>query len=293
MERLTYSIVIATYNRPVDLERTLKSVQVQTHPTEIVVVVDASTTSESQKVCEQKWNFKLIYEKALVMSAAQQRNQGALHITSDLISFIDDDVKLDPEFYEKLSQPFNDPEIGGVAGRIRDMEQLPPSTAMKCYYRLQAGYSHSNYGAKLFGPAINCLPCYEEEKEELIPAEWLNSCGVLYRRNLFEKEKFPEFTGYSYGEDVHLSSRIAKRAKIYFHANAIYDHYPKMSKAKANHTMIERMHLRHQKLIAHEIMNVPTFTLWWKLLIHRFYLTLYFFKSRPQGWPAKLVGTWT
>ena len=189
----------------------------------------------------------ITYEPAQIASAAQQRNQGARRISTPLAGFFDDDMVLAPDVGEKIAGAFTSDtasQIGGIAARIRDERHLPPKRLLWLYYRLQAGFAHPTYGGKLFGPVINCYPSYDEAEGELVQADWLNAGCVFYRTELFLREGFPQFEGYSFMEDVHLSARIAKTHRLYFHAGALSDHRWGSNSLKRDLAQIARMRIR-------------------------------------------------
>lgn len=290
-----FSIVISTLDRPQSLAEALASIAAQTHRPRAVIVVDASTGGASREVCEAAAALPLQYRKSDAPSSAMQRNAGAESVRTPLIAFMDDDVVLRPETMEKMCAPFaDDPagEIGGIGGRIDDQQHPRPRGLLWLYYRIQAGYWHPTYGGKVFGPAINCLPCYDDAPG-LIPGDWLNSTCVVYRTPVFAAEKFPEFTGYSYMEDVHLSTRVARKHRLYFEPRAIYAHRSQSSSFKKNHKALAQSHARNRRLIATEILGQrgPVFAL--KSFLQRLFESFYIVRHRNPGWIDELIGTWT
>jgi GT2 family glycosyltransferase len=295
MELSSYSVVIATCDRPAPLELALASIANQLEGPDRVVVVDSSPNSLSEEVC-RKFGDKLTltYIRSDLRSAAKQRNLGARTVTTPLIFFCDDDVVLPPDVLSKLKRVFaSHSNVGGVAGRIVDLAHPSPRGLLRWYYRLQAGYDHPNYGGKLFGPGINCLPCHLASDPELIEADWLNSTCTMYDRALFEREHFPEFDGYSPMEDVHLSARIGRTHRLFFHNGAIYEHRSQSSDLKRNAFALTRMAHRNRLIVAREVMRVPTITLLWKDFVHRLFLSVVTVRSRHNGWAQAILGLWT
>jgi GT2 family glycosyltransferase len=292
-ETLPYSIVIATYERADRLRDALTSIVRQTRPPERVVIVDSSAGDEAHAVAAQ-FTLPIIYERAERPSAAQQRNQGSRDIQTPLLAFIDDDVVLAPDVFEKLCAAFeNNPETGGVAARMNGATHRAPRGALWWYYRLQAGFRDETYGGRLFGPAINCFPCYERAAGELVPADWLNLGCVLFRTEAFQRERFPDFEGYSHMEDVHLSARIGRTHRLFFHTTARYDHFPSESPAKSDRRRLARMRMRNQELVAREVLGMGGWSLQWKMLFHRFFTSIFLLRFRPAGWNGELAGLWT
>jgi GT2 family glycosyltransferase len=292
-ERLAYSIVVATYERANALRDALESVTRQTHLPARVIIVDSSAGTDSERVAAE-FPLPSIYLRAEKPSAAVQRNQGFREVSTPLVGFIDDDVVLAPDVFDKLCAVFEQrPDTGGVAARVNGAEHPAPCGRLRAYYRLQAGFDDTTYGARLFGAAINCFPCYSAQPEELVSADWLNLGCVLFRSDLFGTELFPLFEGYSYGEDVHLSARIGKKGRLYFHSTARYDHYPSMSPAKRSFFKYARMSARHRRLIARDIQGLRGWELCWKDALHRFFVSVFLLRTRPAGWLRQIAGNWT
>jgi GT2 family glycosyltransferase len=287
-----YSIVIATYERAGALRDALASVERQVHPPERIVIVDASKGYESEKVAGE-FSLPIIYRRAEQPSAAVQRNQGFRDVETPLVAFIDDDVVLAPDVFDKLCAVFAErPDTGGVSARMNGAEHPAPSGLLRSYYRLQAGFDDETYGGRLFGAAINCFPCYTVQHEELIPADWLNLGCVLFRSDVFGDELFPRFEGYSFGEDVHLSARIGKKLRLYFHSTARYDHFPSMSPAKRHFLRHARMSARNRRLIARDVQGLGAGQLLWKDALHRLFVTVFLLRTRPDGWVQLIAGNW-
>lgn len=294
---LAYSIVIATFERPAELRVTLESIASQTQLPERIIVVDSSSGEETHVVANDfAARLPLQYERATRPSAAVQRNQGATHIGTPLIAFLDDDVFVPPETFATLVAAFGRDtaqRVGGIAARIEGLQHRPPRGLLWWYYRLQAGYSHPTYGGKLFGPAINCVPTYGEPDAELIPSDWLNSTCVVYRTELFRREKFPEFEDYSFLEDVHVSARVARTHELCFHRTATFEHRDAPSIFKNNARQLARMRFRHQRLVARDILGLREPMLTFKLLLHRCFVSITILRSMPPSWKQALLGTWT
>jgi GT2 family glycosyltransferase len=290
---LAYSIVIATYERADALRDALASIATQRRLPERIVIVDSSKGDESRAVAEAS-ALPVTYERAVVASAAKQRNQGSAGITTPLIAFMDDDVVLAPDVFEKLCLVFEaNAEVGGVSARMNGESHRAPRGALWWYYRIQAGFSDETYGARLFGPAINCFPCYERATSELIPADWLNLGCVMFRTEPFLREMFPSFEGYSHMEDVHLSARIGRTHRLLFHTTANYDHFPSDSPAKSDRRRLGQMRMRNQQRVAREVLGMDGWSLQWRMLLHRFFSSIYLVRFRPAGWQGELAGIWS
>jgi len=297
MTLLEYTIVIATFERPAELARMLVSVAEQTRRPASIIVVDSSRNEDTRAVVEAHASaLPIVYERAIEPSAAKQRNQGALRVKTPLIAFIDDDARLFPDTCEKLCRVFDEDAagtVGGVAGRLTGESRPVPGKLLWWYYRIQAGYAHPTYGGKLLGPAVNCYPSYTENDGDLIPSDWLSSTCVFYRTAAFNEELFPSFSGYSFMEDVHLSARIAKHHRIFFHRTALFDHDDAPSSWKRDWVALARSRVRNQRLVARDIMGFSGPLFEWKLFLHRLFVTIYLLRKRGPGAWSEITGTWT
>ena len=297
---LAYSLVIATYERPDDLEVTLAGIAAQLNPPREIIIVDSSPDDRTRELAGRwKARLPLRYEHSLAKSAAQQRNHGASLVAAGeapIIGFMDDDITLYPDTCAKVLAAFHadlQQQTGGIAVRIDELQRPEPGGVLWWYYRLQAGYSDRTYGGRLFGPAINCLPCYTESASDLIPADWLNSGCVFYRTEVFQREQFPAFEGYSSMEDVHLSARVARSHRLYFHKTARCQHRDATNSLKRDATGIARQRVRNQTLVAREVLGLSGASLHWKLMLHRLFASISVFRRRDPAWKQELLGTWT
>ena len=86
---LSYSVVIATYNRHSFLQKALKSVYSQTLPPYEVVVVDDGSSDTTSLIKKEYPNITYIYQDNQGVAAA--RNKAIQHTTTHWIAFLDDD----------------------------------------------------------------------------------------------------------------------------------------------------------------------------------------------------------
>lgn len=297
---LAFSLVIATFERPDDLALTLEGVAAQSRlPREIVVIDSSRDDRTAQLASGWRGPCPLHYRRSDARSAARQRNEGAALVdaaASGVIGFLDDDITLYPETCAQVLAVFDadrETRTGGVAVRIDDIHRPEPRGWLWWYYRLQAGYADRTYGGRLFGPAINCLPCYTEGEGELIAADWLNSGCVFYRTAAFQREQFPAFEGYSFMEDVHLSARIARTHRLYFHKTARCRHRDGTNSLKRDVAGLARQRIRNQRLVAREVLGRSGATFEAKLLLHKIFASIAVLRRRDRSWKQELLGTWT
>ncbi len=288
------TIVIPTHRAGPLLRETLLSFGSQTFLPSRMVVVDASVDRRAREFIPAGLPFPLCHLPYLgEPGAAVQRNAGARDVETPLVAFFDDDIQLSPDTLERLCRVWDQhPEAGGVAARIEGMEHKQPSRLLRAYYRMQAGRDHPHYGGGLFGAAVNCWPAYSLEKTELIPAMWLNSACVVYQTDLFQREQFPQFTGAAFLEDVHLSARIARTHPLYFHRSARVVHLDGGRSERAMGWRQARSAMRNRRITARDAMGVRGAELFYKMMLHRLFASIWVTRNRKPGWPGEILGIW-
>ncbi|MCP4616783.1 MAG: glycosyltransferase family 2 protein, partial [Bradyrhizobium sp.] len=137
---MTITAAISTKNRLPSLGRCLESLCRQTRPPDEVVVIDADSDPEVEKLVRaQEEHFSAVGYHALPSSLTQARNHAIRSSRGDIVIFIDDDLVLEPGFIDALARPMEaDPEIAGCTGNIIDhpRERKGFNRALKYFFQL-------------------------------------------------------------------------------------------------------------------------------------------------------------
>jgi glycosyltransferase involved in cell wall biosynthesis len=244
---LPISALIPTRNRRVPLERVFRSLAEQSAQPFEIVVVDASVSDETEELCRMNIDgleSRIVYHRAHVAGAIEQRNQAMTYVSQEAVLFLDDDIILEPECVIRLWRALeSDPEIGGVNALITNQRYLPPGRVSRTLFRILYGRRLDSYAGKCIGPAVNLLPEDREDLPEVTEVEWLNTTCTLYRRAALPNPPFiahqvkgalriPAFPQ----EDLALSLRVranwklanARTARIY------HDSQPGIHKANVS-----------------------------------------------------------
>jgi hypothetical protein len=110
---------------------------------------------------------------------------------------------------------------------------------------------------------------------------------------LFLQERFPEFEGYSFMEDVHLSARIGQKAELYFHSKARCSHREGTNMLKRDYLGLARQRIRNQRLVARDVMGKSGLIAGGQFFLHRLFVSLVALGQRGPGWKDDLRGTWS
>lgn len=128
------SVILCTYNRSQSLAKALESAAAQIVPTSVeweVLVVDNNSNDETREVVEDFCNrypqrFRYIFEPRQGLSYA--RNTGVCEAKGEVLSFVDDDVVVDPRWLNNLTAPLFSGEWAGSGGVTLPAQTfVPPS----------------------------------------------------------------------------------------------------------------------------------------------------------------------
>ncbi|MCZ8197286.1 MAG: glycosyltransferase [Flavobacterium sp.] len=120
---MNLSLVICTYMRPKPLVTLLDSIVTQTKKPNEIIIVDGSINDETKKILNDS-NYNLSIKYFLIekeqRGLTKQRNFGVSKVSEDIeiISFLDDDIILEPNYFEEISKSFQDNKnaigVGGI-----------------------------------------------------------------------------------------------------------------------------------------------------------------------------------
>lgn len=247
---MNISLIVATYKRPDSLCKLLDSIEKQTIKPIEIIIVDASE-NEFTRICLEKTNYDLCvnYQKVTHehKGSAQQRNYGIDHANeaSDIIAFLDDDLIIDPDYFEKLLDTYEKyPDSIGVGGvdiksNYYFIKQEGAHYNRFNYYELDGWVMKEplrNKARQLFGLMTNLqpglIPDYSHGRSTLPPngktyeVEHLMGGIASFKKELFSKLRFSSyFTGYGLYEDFDFSVRALPYGKLYVNTDAKVWHF--------------------------------------------------------------------
>lgn len=258
---LPVSVVIPTRDRPAALVRTIRSLLASAAVPEEFVVIDASEGGESADAVEALFAPpnapRLILRRATTIGAAPQRNQGVAQAHGEFILFCDDDIVAEPDCVARLWQAITaDDGLGGVSAAIVNQSYMRPGAATRAVLSVIGVREGEGYAGRVVGPALAFLPCADAEPSRVVPVEWLNLGCTLYRRGLLPAPPFDAFfSGYSVGEDLALSLRVARRARLANVPAARIVHDSQPGAHKASPAGVSRMQLVNRHYLMTGVMG--------------------------------------
>jgi GT2 family glycosyltransferase len=236
--------------RPDPLVKLLQSVQKQTlYPNE-VIVIDGSQNEETRIALQQNLFNNLHYYKVSDQQRGltKQRNIGIAKAgkQSEIICFLDDDIVLEPDYFEKLIGTYSDfPAALGVGGYIVNetvWEKVSPESPVKSSEFQYDGWKRKDSSRYIirnfFGLDSDCTPAFSPTFSHGRSVSFLPPTGKTYdaeqlmggvssfKRAVFDEFSFSAyFQGYGLYEDADFTIRVAKKGKLYVNTAAKVFHY--------------------------------------------------------------------
>ena len=223
------SVVTPTLGRPQEVAGLLENLAQQTCLPHELILVDAAPETDREteqvvKVRSAEQPYRVVYIRHRGGTAIQ-RNAGIDTACGDFIAFIDDDIRLEPDFFEQMLKVFaedKEQRVGGIAGYITN-QFLDPTTSPRWRWyrrlRLFTTYEPGRYDYQTGAPINRYLQPPHHGVREI---DFMGTGCALWRRQVFENGlRFSTFfTGYGILEDAHLALRAGKRWQLLEHGRA-------------------------------------------------------------------------
>lgn len=257
---MTFSIIVPTKDRPLDLQNCIRSIRDQSVLPKEVIIVDASSdniSAENQKTCKGilEDKLKIIYLRS-APRVNRQRNLGADNASSDIIFFLDDDVVLNEDYSEKILEVYklkNASQIGGVQGSL--FKYYNPVWMNRAFKKLFFMTRASINEKSRFLPSLGYV--YVLEPKGIIEVEAMPAGLCSYYRKVFNEFKFDE--KFDRCTDLEISYRVSRKYKLYQTPYALLIH----NHSKATHLddrhlnkrIFINIHKLVQKHLPHRLSN--------------------------------------
>lgn len=297
------AVVICTRNRPAELEETLDSIAA--HPPSInllLAVMDASDAAPQVRIQSVVEDFDVLpsvhWSYTGTPSLARQRNAALdrLPPSVEIVHFIDDDVTVHAGYFETLSAALRSAsDAGGAGGVIVEPSKAAPTPSAERLRRLFF-LSHPEAGHVLSsGCATDAQNPRLNETSSLRETEWLSGCSSSYRRSLLDQHRFDEaLTGYSMLEDLDLSYRIHRQARLVVKPEARLTHRRSPSNRFGAERYNHALTVHRRWFVEKHFGNVTSrLAYWWSLVGRLLAITVSSAPPRPAARRGLLHGLQT
>lgn len=214
------SVVTPTYIRPTETISLLDNLSRQELLPFEVIIVDGSSeddvrTEKAVHNAAHNLSFKIRYVRHNGGTAIQ-RNKGIELATGEFIALIDDDVRLDENFFTTIVGVFNSTEagnVGGIVGYRKNRHfELEKSTRWQFYKRLKllTTFEPGRYDFNCGYPINNNMqPPFAGTR----PVDYMTTACAVWRREVFDDglRFHPFFRDYGVLEDAHFSLTAGRK----------------------------------------------------------------------------------
>ncbi len=217
------SVVTPTLRRPEEVRGLLENLCGQQLPPAELILVDGAppeetATEEIVATVASKLPFRCVYVRR-DGGTARQRNVGIDLAVGDLVAFVDDDIRLEPDFLHVMAAVFASDQVcrvGGVVG-YRTNQHFTPADAPRWQWyrrlRLFRTYEPGRYDFDTGYPInANLQPPFTGVRE----VDFMTTSCAVWRREVFDAglrfDKF--FTDYGVLEDAHFALCAGRRWKL-------------------------------------------------------------------------------
>lgn len=236
------SVIIPTKNRSSEVIALIDQLNNLNINFQELLIVDSSDTEHSDKIYKMcnKENFKYFKTKP---STSYQRNYGMSKINQNkFVMFIDDDVVLFDDTFEKMDkciQKFGEDDTIGAFGFnqidnenksfLENLKQTNLIKKLNIYPSSPGRIARSGWQSKI----LNL-------KEDII-GDWIFTTICIYKYRDIKNNKFDETFGqYSYLEDLDFSLNLLKqKKKIYISSEAKFLHPQNIDRSGFNFGVTE------------------------------------------------------
>ena len=219
---MKFTVIIPTYNREKDLQELLNSIFQQTFlPDEIIIIDDGELDEnflEKIRIYFENYAIKLIYYRKdhtrERKGSSESRNIGVNLSHNEIIFILDDDLKLDFNFFQKIIELWaknkNDEKLIGIGGWITNIRR---QTSFEKVYNKIFGISSKN----LWDVNEVGFQVWDMDIKEPLKGFYIHGGVSSYKKSLLKKMGgFETFQGGRTAlEDVEFCLR-AKKMKYFF-----------------------------------------------------------------------------
>jgi glycosyltransferase involved in cell wall biosynthesis len=224
-----FAIIIPTKDRPQKIKNILNSLAQQTVSGGRIIVVDGGQ-SVKNIVMRFASDLPVEYYECNPPGQIRQRNMAISKLDgrTPLVTFLDDDIELDPMAFEQMLHFWNgcEPETAGVSFNIINSPRFHHSI-IRAFFGMSSPHQgrvlHSGYNVAI-------TPAQRD-----LRTQWLSGGATVWRREILRSYQHQEIsTRWAICEDLIFSYPIGKRFPLHVCADAkvrhehVFDHKAKM-----------------------------------------------------------------
>lgn len=224
------SLIIATFNRPAELARCLRSLESLHRGFDEVLIVDQGDAGATEDILKNHARLNARVLTLPVPSLTRARNLGIESAAGSFVFFVDDDTTLHPRYVETALDCFSRyPDVVGLTGHIDHGWKARGAPRWMWRRFLALLLQVSSFRWEVMRSGANSAPFWDmgtrrfRDRHGPVSRDvsFLFGCHFACRRRVFDDGfRFDErFIRWGFGEDVMFSYRLYKR---YGHGSLAY-----------------------------------------------------------------------
>jgi glycosyltransferase involved in cell wall biosynthesis len=215
---LAYSAVIPTKDRPQAADQAVDVLLSQTRLPERIVVVDASrpayAPSEATRARAASAGVELLVIASRPSTSAQ-RNVGTRSVATPVVLFLDDDVRLPPDYAEVLLSRWDAAGLRSFGGMAGTPAIVPRQSPLARVLRRAMMLNYADPSGVAMSLRRSGKVRYVPEPPHAVQVPALGAGASAYRTDLALAHPFDErFAGYAPGEDLDMAIRVGAEAPL-------------------------------------------------------------------------------
>lgn len=291
------SIVISTKGRPCELMQCITSIQNQNKKPGEILIIDAGDAPLSEDFFRRFKRDLIVEHIPAKVGLTKARNLGISKAKGDIILFLDDDTRLEPEYLQELVRVFlsdNYHKIGGVSGHIIDPDEKKAGSFCK---KIQ--FTGRKFVGTIFFLPVERNGFFQPAGfptslpsgiPNILKVQCLYGANMAFRKEILTKFQFDEqLTGYCFMEDDDIAYRISRQYQNIYTPFARLHHFESPVSREGDAIRKKMLVINYHYLF---IKNIPgtiprKIIFWWSILG---LIITDFIKVNPEGLRGIVMG---
>jgi len=247
------TVIIPTRNREKELNNLLGALDKIDNVINEIIIIDSSDENSHNQIYNSK--IKIVYHHTLIKSAAIQRNIGISFVNASCkyLSFLDDDVLPNVDYFDKLTDTLNNNNAIGVSGIALNSKKLnkKKKNALSTIYRY-IFLLDSNRKGVILNSGVNIPVITSTSSHKIVQTEWLIGCALWDFQKIKDLRFDNRLFGQSLGEDVLFSLKASRIGPLVVDLRTYLEH-TESDIERPNQFEFYRMWVRNRCYIVSEL----------------------------------------
>lgn len=240
------TVVICTLGRPDLVDRALDALDACTPGPMEILVVDGDDARSAKPIVVPSDRPPRARYVSCAPGLTHQRNVALEHVEGDVVVFLDDDARPEPEVLGALARVYLDPSVVGVTGKVLEphSHRLGHQTSRlrRLVFRARDEGTFTAYG----------YPRRLTDLESSRDVEFMPGCFMSARTAIARDVGFDErLPGYALAEDEDFSFRLSRTGRIRYEPSLVVHHdnagfAGSATRAFARRVVLNRHYLFHK-----------------------------------------------